>query len=257
MGDYVGAEKLRVYRKAIDFVRWGQSRISGFRVRAAAVDHLDRGADSIVESIANGNSRRSSGDRNRYFDVAYGSALECAACLDVCTTKGLLPAGEALEGKREPCGIVKTIVGLRRTGAEGSGVCESPNEYAAPEHPVGARPQFGHESLDVCRAGIRLVGWMHTVLESGGITSPYAARLDKTSTAIVLNIAEGDGRFACLDHRRFIDIAHTAAVKTVTCLDIVVARDLLEKETAAAGKQLLKRIIPMLLGLRGYLDGHP
>ena len=57
MDDYVGPEKLRVYAKAIRFVRWSRDRIAGFPMQAAVVEHLDRGADSIVENIANGNSR--------------------------------------------------------------------------------------------------------------------------------------------------------------------------------------------------------
>jgi four helix bundle protein len=56
----------------------------------AALAHWDRAAESIVENLANGNSRHAAADRNRYFDVAFGSALECAACLDICVCKKLI-----------------------------------------------------------------------------------------------------------------------------------------------------------------------
>ena len=48
---------------------------------------------------------------------------------------------------------------------------------------------------------------------------------------MVLNIAEGNGRYAELDHHRFLQIAQSAAVKGAVFLDLGVERAfLLETE---------------------------
>jgi hypothetical protein len=41
---------------------------------------------------------------------------------------------------------------------------------------------------------------------------------------VVLNIAEGNGRYAELDHHRFLQIAQSAAVKGAVFLDLGVER---------------------------------
>jgi len=83
----LGHEKLRVYQRGLDYASWTHSTLANIEQSAAVLDHWDRAAESIVENLANGNSRHAAADRNRYFDVAFGSALECAACLDICVCK--------------------------------------------------------------------------------------------------------------------------------------------------------------------------
>ena len=80
----LGHEKLRVYRRGLDYVTWSHPVLAGTEQSSVVLDHWIRAAESILENIANGNSRRSRADRNHYFDVASGSSLECAACLDIC-----------------------------------------------------------------------------------------------------------------------------------------------------------------------------
>ena len=74
---------------------------------------------------------------------------------------------------------------------------------------------------------------------------------------MVLNIAEGNGRFSEADQVRFLDIAHTSAMRVAACLDLLVARRQVEVHQIEDGKQILARIVPLLLGLRGYLDDQP
>jgi four helix bundle protein len=80
---YFDHEKLDVYREAIDFCGWVGDFLAATPAKAAAKDQLDRASTSIPLNIAEGNGKFSAKDRARFLEVARGSALECAACLDV------------------------------------------------------------------------------------------------------------------------------------------------------------------------------
>ncbi len=54
----------------------------------AVRDQLDRASTSIVLNLAEGNGKFTPPDRCRFFDIARGSALECAAALDVLVAQG-------------------------------------------------------------------------------------------------------------------------------------------------------------------------
>ena len=53
------------------------------------------------------------------------------------------------------------------------------------------------------------------------LTHPDCHEEDEAGTSVVLNIAEGNGRYAELDHHRFLQIAQSAAVKGAVFLDLV------------------------------------
>src|SRR5262245_65874945 len=84
---YFDHEKLEVYKEAIAFVAWLPGILEG-TVRVGEVkDQLDRASTSIPLNIAEGNGKYSPKDRCRFFDIAHGSELECAAGLDVLVAK--------------------------------------------------------------------------------------------------------------------------------------------------------------------------
>jgi len=105
-------EKLRAYQEAIRFVAWADPVIEKLPAKLAARDQLDRAATSIVLNIAEGNGKRSPADRCRYFDIARGSVVECAACLDVLVVKKRLTGDEASSGKEILLAIVSMVAGL-------------------------------------------------------------------------------------------------------------------------------------------------
>jgi four helix bundle protein len=80
-----GFQKLDVYRCAVEFVGVAARVIDGFPTgQHSLADQLRRAALSIPVNIAEGVGRSSEGDRRRHFAIARGSAMECAAILDVC-----------------------------------------------------------------------------------------------------------------------------------------------------------------------------
>jgi len=105
-------EKLEVYREAIAFVGW-LSAILEPTVRIGEVkDPLDRAATSIPLNIAEGNGKYTPKDRCRFFDIARGSALECAAGLDILVAKAKLTPDQIRPGKERLQRIVRMLMGL-------------------------------------------------------------------------------------------------------------------------------------------------
>ena len=80
-------ERLTVYQEAIHFVALADVLLEGLPKSLAVSGQLDRAATSMPLNIAEGNGKHTPADRCRYFDNARGSALECAACLDVLVAK--------------------------------------------------------------------------------------------------------------------------------------------------------------------------
>lgn len=111
-------EKLNVYQAAIKFVAWSTDLLNDLPKGLAVHNQLDRATTSIPLNIAEGNGKYTPTDRCRYFDNARGSALECAACLDVLVARQRLAVSLADEGKSVLVEIVSMLVGLIRAHSE-------------------------------------------------------------------------------------------------------------------------------------------
>ncbi len=105
-------EKLKVYQASIKFVKWVQQTMRKVPKGPAVYNQLDRASTSIALNIAEGNGKYSPKDRCRYFDIARGSALECAAALDVMVARALAEPEEIVDGKEILKEIVSMLVGL-------------------------------------------------------------------------------------------------------------------------------------------------
>ena len=93
-------EKLEVYQESLVFCGWVGQFLDTISAKAAAKDQLDRASTSIPLNIAEGNGKFSRRDRARFFEIARGSALECAACLDVLVVRRLASESQ-IEGGKE------------------------------------------------------------------------------------------------------------------------------------------------------------
>jgi four helix bundle protein len=108
---------------------------------------------------------------------------------------------------------------------------------------------FDHEKLEVYREAIALVAWLSDVMETAVRLGDVKDQLDRASTSIPLNIAEGNGKYAPKDRCRFFDIAHGSALECAAALDVLVAKGKLSPEQIRPGKERLQRIVRMLMGL--------
>jgi four helix bundle protein len=115
-----------------------------------------------------------------------------------------------------------------------------------------AMPQefwFEHEKLDVYQEAIAFIAWLSALLEDTVRTGDVKDQLDRASTSVPLNIAEGNGKYALKDRCRFFDIAHGSALECAAGLDVLVAKTKLTPEQIRPGKERLQRIVRMLMGL--------
>ncbi len=108
---------------------------------------------------------------------------------------------------------------------------------------------FDHEKLDVYREAINFCGWVGEFLASISAKSAAKDQLDRASTSIPLNIAEGNGKFSARDRARFFEMARGSALECAACLDVLIVRKLAKEEPLVAQKERLVRIVEMLVGL--------
>ena len=121
-------EKLRVYQASIEFLVWLQKIFEQIPKRHAVYNQLDRASTSIPLNIAEGNGKFTPRDRCKYFDIARGSTLECAAALDVLVAKAILKEQAILQGKEILLKVVSMLVGLIKSNSADR-VCESQAQY--------------------------------------------------------------------------------------------------------------------------------
>src|ERR1700757_2191283 len=92
-------EKLIVYKRALEFATWSQDLIESVTKKTSARDHLERAGDSIALNIAEGNGKFSRKDRARFLQIAHGSTLESAGCLDLFVARRCREPSAIVEGK--------------------------------------------------------------------------------------------------------------------------------------------------------------
>src|SRR5881392_4048919 len=116
-------EKLDAYRLSIAFIAWVGAILDEKprRGRPSVLRHLEESSSSVALNIAEGNGKRSVADRVRYLEIARGSALECAACLDVLVVRRTVTTEIAGAGKTTLVRIVSTVTKLIERLLEQSG----------------------------------------------------------------------------------------------------------------------------------------
>ncbi len=112
-----GFERLDVYQLALRFVVSASRIIDRFpKGQAALADQLRRASMSIVLNIAEGSGRIGRADAARHVAIARGSAMECAAILDICRVLELTGADELNAGRGMLARIVQMLTRLQHTG---------------------------------------------------------------------------------------------------------------------------------------------
>ena len=106
-----------------------------------------------------------------------------------------------------------------------------------------------HEKLEVYQASLEFITWTLALLDRLPASASVRNQLDRASTSVPLNIAEGNGKFTSPDRCRFFDNARGSALESAACLDVLVAKRFFGTAEIEPGKTMLVRIVSMLFGL--------
>ena len=108
---------------------------------------------------------------------------------------------------------------------------------------------FDHEKLRVYQASIEFIIWLETILQKVPKGNAVYNQLDRASISIPLNIAEGNGKFTERDRCKYFDIARGSALESAAAIDVLIAKNILNETELIPGKNILRNIVSMLVGL--------
>lgn len=245
-------EKLNVYQKGLEHFTSIQALLSSWNKHHAFVDHLNRASESILFNLAEATRLRKGAKKLLTLDYAVGSTCECAACLDIAMLKGLLDGDAGCAHKRHLLEICKMLIGLRNSWTNMS-IAEGRTDYEVREDGQSETDVFHHEVLDMYKVMLQCYGWLVSTDSCQKLGSRFDRSVDHLATCILLNIAEGNGRYAELSQQSFLDTANAATAKLAVYLDVGCRRAIWKMSDIEHAKGLLLRVAHMT-ARKNYLD---
>ena len=106
-----------------------------------------------------------------------------------------------------------------------------------------------HEKLEVYKASLAFISWLEPTLQRLPKSLSAVDQLDRASTSVPLNIAEGNGKSTAPDRCRYFDNARGSALESAAALDVLVAKGRGSAEEMLPGKDKLVSIVSLLVGL--------
>jgi len=126
----VNFRKLDVYQVAVRFLPLAANIADSLPPRYAGLaDQLRRASLSIPLNIAEGSGKSTGPDQRRFYTIARGSAMECAAILDACTALALIEQRQAEEVDQLLLSVVRMLSKMCRVQdrpGPGPGLSPSP-----------------------------------------------------------------------------------------------------------------------------------
>jgi four helix bundle protein len=107
-----------------------------------------------------------------------------------------------------------------------------------------------HERLDVYHLALDFLVFANSAIEAlPRGRSHLADQFTRASMSVVLNIAEGAGKVSKADKRRYYLTARGSATESAALLDACLRLKLLDEAPHATGKEMVVRIVSMLIRL--------
>lgn len=118
------------------------------------------------------------------------------------------------------------------------------------DHSEDPATALGHENLDVYRIALDFAASSEEMLVGMPKEAAHLCdQLRRSSSSIVLNIAEGAGRSSPNDKARFYAMARGSATESAATTDLLYRTKRVSLVTWVANKELAKRIVSMLTRL--------
>jgi four helix bundle protein len=107
---------------------------------------------------------------------------------------------------------------------------------------------FDHEKLDVYQIALEFVATADEIVSQlPSARHNLADQLDRASTSVVLNIAEGAGEYSRAEKARFYRMAKRSATECAAALDVCRVRKLVVPKQLEVGREMLLRVVAMLI----------
>ncbi len=106
-----------------------------------------------------------------------------------------------------------------------------------------------HEKLLVYKKALNFFSWSDSVLKNIPKSSALYSQFERASLSILLNIAEGNGKYYGKDKSKYFDIVKGSCLECGACLDAMFVKHYINENTAKDGKFHLEEIVKMLIGL--------
>jgi four helix bundle protein len=129
-----------------------------------------------------------------------------------------------------------------------------PDMLAPAPAATAAQPLLDAERLDAYRVAVEFQVLAAGLLPRHG-QATLRDQLDRASVSIVLNVAEGAGRFSGPDKARFYAMARGSATECGAIVDLVLARGLAPPLDCRRARVLLVRVVQMLTKLMVRVAG--
>lgn len=110
-------EKLAVWQRARSWVKELYAQTNAFppEERYRLADQIRRAGISVASNIAEGSTRKSFKDQERFFEVAYGSLMEICCQLQLAADVGLI-SEEIFSQNREKIREISLMLAALKTG---------------------------------------------------------------------------------------------------------------------------------------------
>ncbi len=227
-------QNLRVYNDLTRFIASSEEIVSDWNKAHAIADHLHRSSEGAVVCLAEACRQQRLPAKQEAADHCAGSILECAACFDLARIKDLCSNTEATAMKNQLGSVFRQLIALRHSWGKLE-VQEEESEYEVTY-------VFNHERLEVYQLSLQVNEKLVAMQILERLSRGDFRNLDEPATSLLLNIAEGNGRFAHFDHSRFLDIANQATTKLAARLEVGALRKTIEKMAADEIIELLVSI---------------
>lgn len=113
---------------------------------------------------------------------------------------------------------------------------------------LNERIYFDHEKLKVYQTALKFNEFAFKIISKLKL-SDISNQLERASNSIVLNIAEGNGKYSKKDRCRYFDISMGSSLESAACLDILFMRKSISENELSEGKSMLVELVSMLIGL--------
>ena len=115
--------------------------------------------------------------------------------------------------------------------------------------------QYKFQKLDVYQLGLDFVDKVYGLASNLPESERFnlCSQIERTSTSIVLNIAEGSTGQTDLEQNRFLGMAIRSYLESVACIDLIERRRYLKADLLRSTRELGHRLFVKLQAFRGAL----